>query len=63
MTEADIKRQLFEEKLAKEQDERQQKKKIVIKQKKEEDVRFLLQNNYFNTQLTCSLIGNSYAIQ
>ncbi len=42
MTEADMKRRLFEEKLAKEQDERQQKKEIVIKQKKEqEDVRLL----------------------
>lgn len=40
MTEANMKRRLFEEKLAKEQEERHQKKMIALKQKKEqEDVR------------------------
>lgn len=51
MTEADLKRRLFEEKLAKEQEERQQKKMTVLKQQKQqEDVRninyALLSNNY-----------------
>ena len=37
MSEAELKRRLFEEKLAKEQEERQQKKLMAIKQKEEQE--------------------------
>ena len=56
-TEADMKRRLFEEKLAKEQEERHQKKMIALKQQKEqEDVSFwlpelIILSNFCNTEI------------